>query len=260
MVNNIVVQLKLLPQRLLAIIVFLLIWEILPRIGLADPSFVPPASATFARLWELLLSGVLLNQTSISLQRAFAGFAIAVVTGIPLGFLVGWFKTFERYMDPLLQAFRQLPILALFPVFILLFGIGEISKIAMIALACFWSIFMNTASGVITVDPLLVKSARSMGVSHSDMFRKVVLPAAIPSILTGVRFAATVALLMLVAAEMVGASSGLGYFVLNAQQRYASRDIFAGIVALTILGIIVNYVLVTIEKRATSWKEEIVHG
>lgn len=258
--KNIIKKLKTLSQKSLAIVVFLLIWEIAPRVGLADPSFVPSASTTFLALSELASSGLLLKHTSISLQRAFIGFALAALIAVPLGFLVGWFKTFEKYMDPLLQTMRQLPILALFPVFILLFGIGEVSKTAMIALACFWSIFMNTVSGVMNVDPLLIKSAKSMGVSHSDMFTKVVLPAATPSIFTGLRYAGSVALLVLVAAEMVGASSGLGYFVLSAEQKFAIPDMFAGIVALTLLGLIVNYVFVAFEKRASKWKEEIVHG
>ncbi len=189
--NNVVKQIKLLPQRFLAIVVFLLIWEIAPRIGLTDPSFVPPASVAFSALADFFSSGLLLKHTTISLQRAFAGFAIAAITAIPLGFLIGWSKTFEKYMDPLLQTMRQLPILALFPVFILLFGIGEVSKTAMIALACFWSIFMNTVSGVLNVDPLLIKSARSIGASHIDMFKKVILPASIPSIFTGLRYAAS---------------------------------------------------------------------
>lgn len=258
--SDVIRHLRLLPQKLLAIVIFLLIWEISPRIGLADPNFVPPASVAFSTLADLFSSGLLLKHTSISLQRAFAGFAIAAVTAIPMGFLIGWFKTFEKYMDPLLQTMRQLPILALFPVFILLFGIGEVSKTAMIALACFWSIFMNTVNGVLNVDPLLIKSARAIGASHTDMFKKVILPASIPSIFTGLRYAGSISLLVLVAAEMVGASSGLGYFVLSAEQRLAIPDMFAGILALTILGMIVNYVFVAFEKRASKWKEEIVHG
>lgn len=253
-------QLRLLPQKLLAIIIFLLIWEIAPRIGIIDPVFVPPPSVAFLALWKLLLSGDLLKHTSISLQRAFAGYAVAALLAIPMGFFVGWFKTFERYIDPLLQTLRQLPILALFPVFILLFGIGEVSKTAMVALACFWSIFLNTVSGVISVDPLLIKSARSMGISHSDMFWKVVLPATIPSLFTGLRYAGSVALLILVAAEMIGANAGLGFLVFNSEVKFAIPDMYAAIVTLTLLGLIINYALVAIENIASKWKEEIVHG
>jgi NitT/TauT family transport system permease protein len=188
------------------------------------------------------------------------GFAIAAVTAIPLGFLVGWFKTFEKYMGPLLQTMRQLPNLALFPIFIMLFGIGEISKILIIAVTCFWSIFLNTVSGVMNIEPLLIKSARSMGLSHSEMFKKVILPAAAPSIFTGFRYAGTVALTILVAAEMIGATSGLGIFILISDARFARSEMYATIMALTILGVMINYILVVMEKRATRWKEDIVHN
>lgn len=255
--NSIVKKVKLLSQNLLAIIVFLLIWEIAPRIGLADPVFIPPVSVVFKALGELIVSGELLKHTSISFERAFAGFAIATVLAIPLGFIVGWFRTVEKYIDPLLQTLRQLPVLALFPVFILLFGIGEVSKIAIIALSAFWSIFLNTVNGVKNVDPLLVKSARSMRVSNIEMFKKVVLPAAIPSIFTGLRYGGTIALVLLVAAEMLGANSGLGYAVNNWQLTLMIPEMFAGIITLTILGLVINYSLVWLEKKASHWKEEL---
>ncbi|NJD75482.1 MAG: ABC transporter permease [Candidatus Methanoperedens sp.] len=257
---NIVKQLKLLPQKVFAIILFLLIWEIAPRTGLVDPVFLPPASVVFSALYDLVITGVLFKHTSISLQRAFGGFAIAALTAIPLGFIVGWFKTFEKYMDPLLQTMRQLPILALFPVFILFFGIGEVSKLAIIALACFWSIFLNTVSGVLNVDPLLIKSARSMGIPHTGMFRKVVLPAAAPAIFTGLRYAGTVSLIVLVAAEMIGANAGLGFFVINSEAKFAIPDMYAAIVALTILGVVINYLLIGVERSVSKWKEEIVRS
>lgn len=255
--NSIVEKVKLLSQRFLAIIVFLLIWEIAPGIGLVDPVFIPPASAVFIAMGQLIVSGELLKHTSISLQRAFAGFAIAAVLGIPLGFLVGWFKSFEKYVDPLLQSFRQLPTLALFPVFILLLGIGEVSKIAIIAKASFWAIFLNTVTGVANVDPLLVKSARSMGISSIDMFKKVVLPAATPSIFSGLRLSGTIALVILVAAEMLGAKSGLGYAVNNWQLLFMIPEMYAAIITLTVVGLVINYTLVWFEKRASHWKEEI---
>jgi NitT/TauT family transport system permease protein len=257
MTSNIIEQLKLLPQRLFAVVLFLIIWEVASNTGLANPFFVPSASTTFIRLGELLSSGILLNQVYISLQRSSVGFVVAIITGIPLGFMIGWFGIFEKYMDPLFQSFRQVPILALFPVFILLFGIGEISKIAIIALSSFWPIFMNTASGVKTVDPMFIKLARSLCISHSNMLKKIILPATIPSIFTGIRLSGTVSMLMLVIAEMLGGESGIGFFVFNAQQRHAYRDFFAGILAISIIGIVVNYGLILIQMRMTSWKEDI---
>lgn len=247
-------------ESLIAVIIFLVIWEIASDLSLVNQSFIPAPSTVFFKLIAILLSGALISNVLISTERAAIGFFLSVIIGVPLGFMIGWNRTFERYVDPLLQTFRQLPVLGMFPVFILLFGVGEVSKIAMIFLGCVFAIFMNTTTGVLGVDPLLIKSARSMGSSDYDLFKKVILPGAIPEIMTGIRYAGTIAWLMLTAAEMVGASSGIAYYILNSQQRFDSPGIFAGIVTLTVLGLITNYALVYIEKKATSWKEEIVRG
>ncbi|MFZ4855578.1 MAG: ABC transporter permease [Desulfuromonadaceae bacterium] len=248
-----------LPQKSVIIVLSLIAWEILPRAGILDPVFLPALSTVIESLFLMITSGELLKHTLISFQRALIGFALATALAIPLAFLIGWFKTFEKYVDPPLQAFRQLPTLALFPVFILVFGIGEVSKIAIIAKATFWPIFLNTVSGVSQLDPLLVKSARSMGVKSFGMFWRVVLPASIPSMFSGLRLSATTALLMLVAAEMLGASSGIGFLIFNTEARFMIPEMYAAIMALTFYGIVLNYSLIAVQKRVSRWKEEIVH-
>lgn len=247
-----------LPQKSAVIILLLVIWEILPQTVL-DPTFLPAFSTVLKSLADLTLSGELWRHTWISFNRAFSGFILSTLLALPLGFLIGWFKPVERFLDPALQAFRQLPTLALFPVFILVFGIGEVSKIAIIIKASFWPIFLNTVSGVSQIEPVLVKSARSMGVSSFGMFRRVVLPASIPSMFSGLRLSATTALLMLVAAEMLGASSGIGFLIFNSEARFMIPEMYAAILALTLYGIILNYVLIAVQKRVSRWKEEIVH-
>lgn len=248
------------PQRMTMIVVFLLLWETAPRFGLVNPVLIPSASTVFRALAELVLTGELLKHLTASLQRVLVGFAIGAIFAIPLGFVVGWYKTFAKYADPLLQTLRQLPTLVLFSVFVLLFGIGEVSKIAIIAKVSFWGIFLNTVSGVSNLNPLIVKSARAMGVSSFGMFRKVVLPAAVPSIFTGLRLSATAALTILTAAEMLGGDAGLGFLVLNSEVRFEIPRMYAAIVTFMILGMFVNYLLVGFEKRASRWKREIIHG
>lgn len=248
-----------LPQKSTVIVLLLILWEVVPRSSLIDPTFLPPFSGVLRSLGDLTLSGELWRHSWISFERAFFGFALATLLAVPLGFLIGWYKPVERFLDPALQAFRQLPTLALFPVFILVFGIGEVSKIAIIIKASFWPVFLNTVSGVSHLDPLLVKSARSMGVSSFGMFRRVVLPASIPSMFSGLRLSATTALLMLVAAEMLGASSGIGFLIFNSEARFMIPEMYAAILALTLYGIILNYVLIAVQKRVSRWKEEIVH-
>lgn len=260
MSSSYITQLKMLPQKVLCIILFLLIWEIAPRTGMVDPNFLPPPSIVFSVLYELILSGVLYKHASISLERALTGLGIAAVTAIPVGFIAGWFKTFEKYIDPLMQTIRQLPNLALFPIFIIFFGIGETSKIAIIALASFWSIFLNTVSGVQNIDPLLIKSAKSMGISPVGMFLKVVLPASAHSIFIGLRYGATVSIMVLVAAEMIGGDAGLGFFLMNSAEKFQIPDMYATIIALTVIGVGINYVLIGVERIILKWKEEVIYS
>ncbi|MBP2657551.1 MAG: ssuC 10 [Firmicutes bacterium] len=242
--------------RLLAVAIFLLIWEMAPRVGLADPVFLPPFSKVFVEFFRMLISGELLKHVGISLQRSILGFSLGLIISVPLGLLIGWFKGFERFSDPLLQTFRQTSTLALFPVFILLFGIGEISKIAIIFWGVQWAILLNTIAGVKNVDPLLIKSARSMGTTSFEIFVKVIVPASIPSIFMGIRLSATTSILILVAAEMMGANSGLGFLIYDAEVKYQIPKMYAAIISMSMLGLILNYSLVAIEKRVTRWKEE----
>ncbi|HEY9207387.1 MAG TPA: ABC transporter permease [Candidatus Methanoperedens sp.] len=208
-------------------------------------------------LVRLVISGELWLHTSISLQRALTGFGLAAITMVPIGFLMGWYKGFEDIADGLVQALRQTSSLSLFPVFILFLGIGEVSKIAVIFWGAQWPILLNTISGVKSVDPLLIKSARSMGSSEISLFRKVVLPSSMPSIITGMRLSATHSIIVLVAAEMIGAKSGLGYSVINWEYNFMIPEMYAAIVTLALLGLITNYSLVWLEKTTTKWKEEI---
>lgn len=244
-------------KKFILLLAFLLIWELLPATGIISKVFLAPPSEVFEALIRLLISGELWVHTSISLQRALTGFSLAAITMIPLGFLMGWYRGFEEIADGLVQTLRQTSSLSLFPVFILFLGIGEISKIAVIFWGAQWPILLNTISGVRNVDPLLIKSARSMGSSEVSLFRKVVLPSSLPSIITGVRLSASHSIIVLVAAEMIGAKSGLGYSVINWEYNFMIPEMYAAIVTLALLGLITNYSLVWLERSTTKWKEEI---
>ena len=244
-------------KKSLALITFFIIWELLPAGGIISKTFLSPPSEVFQALVKLIVSGELWIHTSISLQRAFTGFALAVITMIPLGLLMGWYKGFEEISDGLIQAMRQVSSLSLFPVFLLFFGIGEFSKIAVIFWGAQWPLLLNTINGVKTVDPLLIKSARSMGSNDLSIFRKVVLPSSLPSLFVGLRLSATHSLLVLVAAEMIGATSGLGYSIKNWEFNFMIPEMYAAIVVLAVLGLVTNYSLVWIEKSVVKWKEEI---
>jgi NitT/TauT family transport system permease protein len=236
------------------IIFFCLLWEVLPRTGILNPIFFPPFSDVIVAFGSLLKSGEIFRHIGNSLFRAMSGFLLALVTAVPVGFLMGYSGRFERATDILVQTLRNVSQFALLPVFIMLFGIGEVSKIGLTFYAAVWHILINTISGVKNVDPLLVRAAVSMRSSKRALFWKVILPASFPSLVTGMRLGGRSAMMAVIGAEMIAAKSGLGFFVQYSQLIYHFPDMYAGIIALCILGLLLNYFLVWIEKKATSWK------
>ncbi|WP_437574763.1 ABC transporter permease [Sorangium sp. So ce887] len=230
------------------------IWETAPRVGLVEPAFLPPLSEVLATGWQLLQNGQLLSHIKASLSRSLLGFSLAIVMGVPLGLAIGWYKGVADAINPLLEVLRNTAALALLPVFLLLLGIGEASKVSLVIYSCTWPILLNTISGVRGVDPLLIKSARTMGLSPLQLFRKVILPAAVPTIFVGIRLSGAYSLLVLVAAEMIGAKAGLGYLIIYAQYNFQIPSMYVGILTITTLGLAFNHLLMRVERRFTSWK------
>jgi NitT/TauT family transport system permease protein len=243
--------------RSAAVVGLIAIWETFPRLGLVDRVFLPPLSEVLDAWWALARSGDLATHAEASLTRTVAGFALAVAVAIPLGLLIGGSRRVSDVLSPVLEIFRNTAVLALLPVFVLILGIGETSKIAIVLYACSWPILLNTINGVRTVDPLLIRSARSMGLSGPRLFAKVVLPAAAPTIFTGIRLAGAVSILVLIAAEMVGAKAGLGYLINYAQFNFAIPDMYAGIITISAIGVALNYGLIRLERRFSTWRKDL---
>ncbi|AJY76534.1 ABC transporter permease [Paenibacillus beijingensis] len=239
----------------IAILVFLAVWEAAPRLGFVNVTFLPPLTEVLSAWWQLVVSGDFADHAKASLGRSFGGFFLALLVSIPLGLAIGWWKPVAQYLNPLLELFRNTAALAILPVFILILGLGETSKIAIVFYACAFPLLLNTISGVRNVDPLLIKSARSMGLSSVSLFRKVILPASVPTIFVGIRQAGASSILVLVAAEMVGAKSGLGYLIQYTQFSFQIPEMYAGIVSISVIGLIINYALVYLEKKLTAWKQ-----
>ena len=245
-----------------AVLLFLLLWELGP-LYLAPAStrvFLPPLHEVLAALGALIAKGQLQNHLGASLTRSASGFGIAVVSAVVLGLLVAWYGALDRFLNPLLEVFRNTAALALLPVFTLLLGIGETSKISIVAYAAFFPVLLNTIAGVRTVDPLLIRAARSLGLSNFTLFQKVILPSAVPTIFTGIRMAGTSSILVLIAAEMVGAKAGLGYLIVNAQSSFLIPDMYAGILTVSLLGLTVNYLLVGVERHFSRWRTAVGSG
>jgi NitT/TauT family transport system permease protein len=238
----------------IGVAVLLAAWQVVPSLGLVERTFLPPLTDVLHAWWGLASGGELWTDIHVSLQRSLSGFGIALGVGIPLGLLIGWYPIAAELLSPVLAIFLNTAAIALLPVFTLILGIGETSKISIIVYASVWPVLYNTISGVRNVDPLLVKSARSLGVRNLRLFQKVILPAAVPTIFTGVRLAGAASILVLITTEMVGAKAGLGYLILNSQFNFQIPQMYAGILTVSVIGVAFNYLLLSLERRFSTWR------
>lgn len=236
------------------LLAFLALWELAPRLGLVDVAFLPPLSEVLEAGWELALNGQLYEHLEASLLRAFGGFAIAVAAFVPLGLAIGWYAGLANALKQVIEVLRNTAPLALLPVFILLLGIGEVSKVTMVVYSCAWPLLLNTIAAVRQIDPLLIKSARTMGAAPLQLFIKVFLPAALPTIFVGIRLASAAAMLVLIASEMVGAKAGLGYLIIYGQYSFLIPQMYFGVLSITTIGLMSNYGLEALERRLTRWR------
>lgn len=241
-------------RGLLGVLVLGLVWEVAPRAGLVNDYFIPPLHVVAQTWWQMVRDGELEKHVRASLLRSAVGFGAAIVIAVPLGATIAWYRPVREFLTPILEIFRNTAALAILPVFTLIFGIGETSKIAIVLYACFFPILLSTITGVATVDPQLLRSAKVLGMSPVATFRKVVLPAAVPTIFTGIRISGAAAILVLIAAEMIGATAGLGFLINYAQFNFLIPKMYAGIVTTSALGVLVNYALIALERRFSRWR------
>jgi ABC-type nitrate/sulfonate/bicarbonate transport system permease component len=188
------------------------------------------------------------------MRRVIQGFGIAAVAGVVVGLAVGTWKPLEKLVEPMIELLRPIPPLAFLPMMVLWFGIGEMSKIAFIAYAAFFPVFTTTLEGIKYVDPVLIRAASSLGASRTDLFRYVVLPAATPSIITGLRLGFGLSFFVIVAAEFIAADSGLGYMINDARTFFLVSQMLLGAVVIGLIGFVVNLVLRSIEGWLLRWR------
>ncbi|GFN32937.1 ABC transporter permease [Paenibacillus xylaniclasticus] len=250
-------RLFLLFKNSILVIVLLIAWEVAPRTGMVQSAFFPPLSEVLQAIWDMLLSGALWDHVSISLKRAITGLILGIVVGIPLGLLIGWSPIVRKLLNPIFELMRNTAKLAILPVFILFLGIGEVSKVTLIFYACIIPILLNSITAIGTIDPLLIKSAKSMSISPLKLFAKVIIPAALPAIFVGIRIAGTSCILALVAAEMLGASEGLGFLIIYSENSFKIPEMYAGILIISVLGLCINYALVLSERYLLRWKQPV---
>ena len=240
--------------RVLALAGLVALWETLARIGWVPALFLPSPLGVIAEGWAMIASGELFVHLGASLTRLLVGFAVGGALGVIVGVAVGFFSVAEALGEPIIAATFPIPKIALLPLLILWLGLGEPSKVAVIALGVFFPMAINTYTGVRQADPLLVRAAVSFGARRFSVVRKVILPSALPVIFAGLRLGAGTALLLLVAAEMIAVESGIGFLVLHAGNIMATTKLMVGIVVLSLLGVLSHWGLTRLERLAIPWR------
>ena len=240
--------------RALALVGLVVLWELFTRLGWVPALFLPSPLGVLAELGDMARSGQLFVHVAASLERLLAGFAIGAAAGVAVGVLVGFFSLAEALGQPLIAATFPIPKIALLPLLILWVGIGEASKVTVIALGVFFPMAINTATGVREADPLLLRAAVAFGAKRWSVIRKVIVPSALPMVFAGLKLGAGTALLLLVAAEMIGADSGIGFLVLQAGNLMETTKLMVGIVILSLLGVLSHWGLTRLERAVIPWR------
>jgi sulfonate transport system permease protein len=237
----------------LAPLTLVIAWELLANEGWISPQLLPAPSKVLHTAIKLAATGSLLSDLSVSLLRAATGFAIGGSIGFALGTLVGFSRIAEAAIDRSIQMIRAIPFLALLPLVIVWLGVGETEKIFLVALGVTFPIYINTTLGIKQVDPKLIELGRIQGLSTFELIRRIVLPGALPSILTGVRYALATAWLALVVAETIGAESGIGFLAMDAREFLRTDVIVLTVAIYALIGVTADAVARFLERRLLAW-------
>ncbi len=234
-------------------VALLLAWELAARIGWLSSRILPEPLAVAQAFWSLAVSGELWEHLKTSLWRAASGFAIGAGGGLALGLLTGTWRQAETLLDTTLQMVRNIPALALIPLVILWFGIDETAKLFLLAVGVFFPVYLNTFHGIRSTDAGLVEMARSYGLRGWPLYREVILPAALPSILVGVRFSLGLVWVLLIVAETISAQAGIGYMTMNAREFLQTDVVLVGILLYAVLGKLADMLARGLEQHYLRW-------
>ncbi len=236
---------------LLALLVMVI--ELASRTALLDPIYFPAPTRVLSRLSELIVTFPFWMHISSTLVRALVGFAAAMIIAVPIGLLVGESRFFRNLLEPLIEVLRPIPSAAIIPVAILLFGIDNSMKIAVIIFGSMWSTIVSTTDGVTGVDSLLIDTGRLMRFNRFQILFRIIFPSALPNIMTGMRISLAIALILTITSEMIAGSNGLGYFILDSQRSFMFPDMFCGIIIIGAIGYLSSRGFVAVDRRLLYW-------
>jgi NitT/TauT family transport system permease protein len=257
-------------EGLIVPVTLLIIWQLVCGLGFVDPRKLPSPVAVAIRWWSYvapaepfnaakdffpawIFSGEFVHDALTSLYRVFAGFAVGAGLALPFGLAMGASDKVYRWFNPLLQILRPIPPIAYIPLAILWFGLGNPPAIFLIALGAFFPVLINTIAGVRAVDSIYLRAARNLGASSFTIFRRVILPAATPYILSGVRIGIGTAFIVVIVAEMIAVNNGLGFRILEAREYFWSDKIFAGMLSIGLIGLVIDTVMNRINNHLLRW-------
>lgn len=248
---------RLLPVGSLAGI--LLVWELCGRLGLLNPLFFPVPTLIISTFFTLLADGDIQKHLAITLFRVFAGFLIGTIPGIAIGLVMGASDTVRQILDPVVAALYPIPKLSIFPLLMVIFGIGELSKIMAIAIGCFFLTLINAMAGVRNINKVYFEVAKNYGASKRQLFTRVMLPASMPMIFTGIRIALGMSLIVVVGVEFISANYGIGAMIWNAWQTFEIEKLYVGIALCAILGLLLTFSLKKLEEYLIPWVGQLAY-
>lgn len=243
-------------RGLVFLVVLLVLWEVASRNGVLNPRLFPAVSDILVRFGELWLTNVFPGHLLATLQRMAAGYLLAALVGVGAGLVMGYWQGIYRRLELLLEFLRPMPPVALIPVFILFLGIGDEMKIALVFFGALWPILLSTVDGARGVHPTMVDVARMYHYGHGRTLMLVIFPSALPQTMAGLRVSLAVSLILALVSEMVGATRGLGQFILVSQRSFRMADMYSGIFLLAILGYTLNRLFLLAERRLMAWHLE----
>jgi len=239
----------------LLIAALLVLWEFSALYLVHTPTW-PPVTRIFQAWIENVLDGTLPLHLLATLWRQMLGYGLAIGLGIAMGLAMGYYRPLYNLFEPLVEAIRPIPGPAYLPILVLFVGIGHEMKVVLVLVASFFPILLNTFSGVRSIDPVQFDTARTLGLTTLQTFRELVIPAASPQILTGMRISLAISLILAVLGEMIVSNDGLGYFTLLAQRTFRVPEMYAGIFTLAMLGYALNRAFLLVERRLVGWHQE----